>query len=64
MLSQLFDGALVVLMPPTVYWLLAGTGLGLVFGFLPAIGATVGVVLFLPFTYGMDLATSVVFLVT
>ena len=62
MLSQLWNGVLLALTPPTVIWLLVGTGVGLIVGFLPAIGAIVGVVLFLPFTYGMDLATAVVFL--
>src|SRR4030042_2040421 len=64
MLSQLWDGVLLSLTPPAVIGLLVGTGVGLIVGFLPAIGAIVGVVLFLPFTYGMDLATAVVFLVT
>ena len=64
MLDALIDGLQSALTPPTVYWLLGGTLIGLVVGFLPAIGAIVGVVLFLPFTYGMDLATAVVFLVT
>ena len=62
MLSQLWNGILLALTPPTVIWLLVGTTVGLIVGFLPAIGAVVGVVLFLPFTYGMDLATAVVFL--
>ena len=62
MLGQLLHGAIIALTPPTLIWLLVGTGIGLVVGFLPALGATVGVVLLLPFTYGMDLATSVVFL--
>ena len=62
MLSQLYQGLLLALTPPTVIWLLVGTGIGLIVGFLPAIGATIGVVLFLPFTYEMDLASSVVFL--
>ncbi len=62
MLPQLLDGLAQALTPPTVTWLLVGAMIGLFFGVLPAIGATTGVVLFLPFTYGMDLATAVVFL--
>jgi len=62
MLPQLLDGVIQVLNPPIITWLLVGAAIGLCFGVLPAIGATTGVVLFLPFTYGMDLATSVVFL--
>lgn len=62
MLSQLLEGAWLALNPPVVYWLILGAIVGLIFGVLPAIGATTGVILFLPFTYGMDLATAVVFL--
>lgn len=62
MLSQLMDGFFIALSPPTATWLVIGTVIGLIVGVLPALGATVGVVLFLPFTYGMDLATSLVFL--
>jgi putative tricarboxylic transport membrane protein len=64
MLSYFWDGLIIALSPPTVIWLILGTVIGLIVGFLPAIGALVGVVLFLPLTYGMDLASSVVFLVT
>lgn len=64
MLTQLFEGALIALSPPTVLWLLLGTGIGLLLGVLPAIGGTVAIVLFLPFTYGMDLATSLAFLMS
>ncbi|MEW6263667.1 MAG: tripartite tricarboxylate transporter permease [Thermodesulfobacteriota bacterium] len=62
MLALLMNGALQVLTPPTLIWLLLGAVIGLIFGVLPAIGATTGVVLFLPFTYGLDLGTAVVFL--
>jgi putative tricarboxylic transport membrane protein len=62
MLGELLNGALQVLTPPTLTWLLVGAVVGLIFGVLPAIGASTGVVLFLPFTYSMDLATSIVFL--
>jgi len=47
---------------PNIGWLLAGTAIGLVVGYLPAIGGTVGVALMLPFTYGMDLTAALVFL--
>lgn len=62
MLSQLLQGVLVAITPPTILWLLLGNGIGLVLGILPAIGGPVAVVLFLPFTYGMDLSTALVFL--
>lgn len=43
-------------------FLLFGTLIGLVVGVLPAIGPSFGVTLALPFTYGMDAATALIFL--
>ena len=62
MLADVLDGLGQALSPPALIWLLVGAGVGLVIGVLPAVGATVGVVVFLPFTYGMDLPTALVFL--
>lgn len=62
MFGDLLGGIAQALSPPTVNWLLLGAAIGLVIGVLPAVGATVGVVLFLPFTYGLDLPTAIVFL--
>jgi putative tricarboxylic transport membrane protein len=42
--------------------LLLGTLIGLVVGVLPAVGPSFGVTLALPFTYGMDPATALIFL--
>lgn len=64
MLFQLLQGASVAATPPVFLWLILGTGIGLLIGVLPAIGGTIAVVLFLPFTYGMDLATSLAFLMS
>ncbi len=44
-------------------WLGIGTAIGLIVGVLPAIGANVGMVVMLPFTFGMDPATAIIFLV-
>lgn len=62
MFGDLLGGIAQALSPPTLSWLLFGAAIGLVIGVLPAVGATVGVVLFLPFTYGLDLPTAIVFL--
>jgi putative tricarboxylic transport membrane protein len=64
MLSELYQGTLVALSPHMMLWILVGTGIGLVLGVLPAIGGPVAVVLFLPLTYGMDLATALAFLMS
>jgi putative tricarboxylic transport membrane protein len=62
MFGDLLGGIAQALSPPTVGWLLFGAAIGLMIGVLPAVGATVGVVLFLPFTYSLDLPTAIVFL--
>lgn len=45
-----------------ILWLLLGSGIGLVVGVLPALGANFGVALMLPFTFGMDPAAAIIFL--
>jgi putative tricarboxylic transport membrane protein len=45
-----------------ILWLLLGSGIGLVVGVLPAIGANFGVALMLPFTFGMDPASAIIML--
>ncbi len=62
MFGSLLDGFQVALVPENIVWLLAGTAIGLVVGYLPAIGGTVGVALMLPFTYGLDPIPALVFL--
>jgi len=44
--------------PGTVLCVAIGTCMGLVFGSLPGLTATMGVALFLPFTFNMDMATA------
>ena len=62
MFGSLLDGFQVALAPANIQWLLLGTAIGLLVGYLPAIGGTVGVALMLPFTYGMDTIPALVFL--
>ena len=45
-----------------ILWLLLGSGIGLVIGVLPALGANFGVALMLPFTFGMDPAAAIIML--
>jgi len=56
---QGFETALSGLNP---VFLLLGTLIGLVIGVLPAVGPSFGVTLALPFTFGMDAATALIFL--
>lgn len=50
--SGIIDGFSVVLSWPTILFAIAGTLIGLVFGSLPGLGATVAIVLLIPITYG------------
>lgn len=45
-----------------ILWLLLGSGIGLVIGVLPALGANFGVALMLPFTFGMNPASAIIML--
>ncbi|MGV0820306.1 tripartite tricarboxylate transporter permease, partial [Martelella sp. AMO21009] len=46
----------------TLLWLVVGTLIGVVLGAIPGLGAAIGVVLLLPFTYSMDPATGLLLL--
>lgn len=46
----------------TLFWITLGTAIGVVLGAIPGLGAAIGVVLLLPFTYSMDPATSLLLL--
>lgn len=56
------DGFLNAISGANLIWLLIGTAIGLVIGVLPALGANFGVALMLPFTFGMEPATAIIFL--
>ncbi len=57
-----FEGLLVVLKPINLFYLMLGNFIGLIFGVLPAVGPAFGVALMLPFTFGMEPATAIIFL--
>ncbi len=57
------DGFLNAMSSTNLICLGIGTIIGLIVGVLPAIGANVGMVLMLPFTFGMDPATAIILLV-
>lgn len=56
-------GLAVVFVPSTLILIFFGTVLGVIFGALPGVSASMAVVLGLTFTYGMDPLTSIAFLV-
>ncbi len=57
------EGFLNALSSTNLFWLGIGTVWGLIVGILPAIGATVAVTLVLPFTFAIDPAAAIIFLV-
>lgn len=57
------EGFLNALSGTNLLWLGLGTVIGLVVGVLPALGANFAVALMLPFTFGMNPVTAIIFLV-
>lgn len=56
-------GISVVFVPSTLLLIFLGTIMGVIFGALPGVSASMAVVLGLPFTYNMDPVTAIAFLV-
>jgi len=56
------EGFQIALSGTNLLYLFLGTAFGLVIGVLPAVGPAFGVVLMMPFTYGMEPATAIIFL--
>ncbi|WP_108660959.1 tripartite tricarboxylate transporter permease [Acuticoccus kandeliae] len=61
-LGYVLGGFSVAFEPSNLLFLLIGTILGTVFGILPGIGATAGIALLLPITYGLDPTGSLIML--
>lgn len=62
MLELLISGFEVVFSPMTFMFVLAGTVLGVIFGALPGVSASMAVALGLPFAYGMQPLVAIAFL--
>lgn len=60
MLGQIADGFLVLAQPATFLYLLGGFLLGLLFGAIPGLTATLAIALLLPFTFGMEVTEALV----
>lgn len=54
MFEQLFQGLLLVLQWPTIGFLFLGVLLGIFLGIIPGLGVIIGLVILLPFTFGME----------
>ncbi len=64
MFELLISGFKIVLTPSTFLLLFAGTFVGVIFGALPGVSASMAVALALPFAYGMDPVIAIAFLVS
>ena len=53
-MEAILQGVLSVLEPGTLIWVLIGTFVGIVFGSIPGLTATLAIAMFLPMTYGMS----------
>ena len=60
MLSELLHGFTVLFQPGTIIYLIGGFLLGLAFGTIPGLTATLAIALLLPFTFGMELVDALV----
>ncbi|MBE9640175.1 tripartite tricarboxylate transporter permease [Salipiger mangrovisoli] len=60
MAAQIVDGFLMLLHPVTFLYLIGGFLLGLLFGAIPGLTATLAIALLLPFTFSMDVADALV----
>jgi len=62
MFELLISGFQIVLAPVTFAFIVAGTVLGVIFGALPGVSASMAVALALPFAYGMEPVVAIAFL--
>jgi len=62
MSDSLIAGASYLLVPVNVLFLLLGTALGIVFGAIPGLTATMGLALLVPFTFSMEPTTGLLML--
>lgn len=63
MFSLLFTGLKIILTPSTFLLITAGTVLGVIFGAMPGVSASMAVALALPFAYAMNPVIAIAFLV-
>ena len=64
MFDPIISGLLNVLEPGHFIALIAGTAIGIIFGAIPGLGSSIGVIFLLPFTYNMDILTTLIVLIS
>jgi putative tricarboxylic transport membrane protein len=63
-MDPILQGLMTGLNPVNLLFAFCGCASGIIFGALPGISSAMGVVLLLPFTYGMDATSAIILLVT
>lgn len=63
MLESIFTGLGYLLDPAIWIWIISGTLLGLVLGLIPGLGSLIGMALFLPFTFKLDIMQAMPFMI-
>lgn len=59
MIGEIADALAVLLTWPTIAFLVIGTIIGLVLGAIPGLGGLLGIVLLIPFTFGMETTVAI-----
>lgn len=60
--DTLTEALIHVFSPVTLFWIIFGLLIGIIFGAIPGLSGNLGIILFLPFTRNMPLAEAVIFL--
>lgn len=63
MLTMLLEGFGAVFTPQTMLWIVLGVTIGIIFGSLPGLSATMAIALFIPMTFKMDVSQGIATLV-
>ena len=58
-----FAGLHVFFEPTTIFFLISGVIIGIIFGCLPGLTSTMALAIFIPFTFGLEMTNAIVFLI-
>ncbi|MDC7244651.1 MAG: tripartite tricarboxylate transporter permease, partial [Sphaerochaetaceae bacterium] len=61
---MIIQGLLAVVSPSCLIWIIFGTIVGIIFGAIPGLTATMAIVMFIPVTYSLPAATSIALLMS
>lgn len=61
---MILQGLLAILTPTSLIWIFLGTVVGIIFGSVPGLTATMAIVMFIPVTYSLPVTTSIALLLS